>query len=465
MKAEKLQQGMDKVNRAAATTATDMMQLQEHYQILAADVLARAARQGADSAAVSIHSGQGLTVTVRMGCVDTIEHENDKTLNLTVYIDTRKGSASSSDFSPAALDASIEAACTIARHASPDRYAGLADREQMARTTPELDLYHPWQCQPQQAVELCTQCEQAALDQDPRISNSEGAMLNTWSGVQVYGNSHGFLAGWPSSQHSLSCTVIARDEQGNMQREGWYSAATRHQALESAEAIGRQAGQRCRSRIGAHTLTTRQTPVLFEAPVAQGLFSDFISAISGRNQYLGTSFLLGQQGQKVFSEQLGIYEQPHLPRAQGSAPFDSDGVATRQQQLVADGVLQSYALSVYSARRLGLSPTGNGGGVHNLTISTGEDDLPALLQTMDTGLLVTELIGFGTNHITGDYSQGASGYWVTGGRIDHPVEGLTVAGNLRDVYQKILAVGRDVDRRGNILTGSVLVESMTVAGK
>ena len=456
---------MKNVNGSKHQTMLPLSHLQKHYEEQLGFVLEQAALHGATGASASISAGRGLTVGVRKGDVDTIEHENDKTLSLTVYVADRTGSASSTDLSTDALENSVKTACAIARQAHRDEYAGLADVRHMARSVPDLDLYHPWACSPQQAVALCAECEQAALDQDPRVDNSDGALLSTWSGVHVYGNSHGFIGGWPSSQHSLSCTVIARDKQGNMQRDGWYSSARDHHDLDTPQAIGEQAGQRCIKRLGARMLPTQRVPVLFEAPVADGLFADFVDAISGKRQYQRTSFLLDRKGQLIFPENLHIQERPHLSKAQGSAPFDNDGVATRERDMVRGGILQDYALSVYSARRLGLSPTGNGGGVHNLTVESGQSTLPELIKTMGTGLLVTELIGFGTNPVTGDYSQGACGFWVEHGEIQYPVEEITVAGTLREMYRQIVAIGNDVDLRGNILTGSVLIESMTVAGK
>jgi len=315
-----------------------------------------------------------------------------------------------------------------------------------------------------EAIALALECEQAAREYDRRISNSDGTMVTTYSGTHCYGNSHGFAGGWPWSSHTIDCTMIAAHA-GGMQRDGWYSKTRDFHDLPNARDIGKEAARRTVQRLGAKKLSTRQVPVIFEAPVASTLFSAFITAISGGSLYRRASFLLDSLGKQIFAEHLRIREQPHLKKALGSAPFDSDGVATRERDIVRNGVLQGYVLSAYSARKLGLQTTGNAGGVHNLVVEPGPHDLPGLIKTMQRGLFITDIIGFGVNQVTGDFSRGVSGYWIENGEIRYPVEEITVAGNLKEMYLNIAAIGNDVDPRGNILTGSVLVEHMTVAGE
>ena len=427
-------------------------------------VLSSSRKQGADAAEADINTGRGLSVNVRMGQVETIEHQRDKGLAITVYMGGRKGSASTSDFSGGALEATVNAACTIARHASRDDCAGLIDREFLATNVPDLDLCHNWDITPEEAIELAVECETAARRVDTRLTNSDGALVGTYTGSHLYGNTHGFINGWDWSSHNIDCTVIA-EENGRMQRDGWYTKARDRRDLESVESVGREAARRTLSRLNARKLATRSAPVIFEAPVARGLFSAFITAISGGALYRRASFLLDKLGEQVFNPRIQIEEQPHLPKELGSAPFDDDGMATRRKHLVRDGVLQSYVLSAYSARKLSMAPTGNAGGVHNLVVQTGEQGLEALIRQMDTGLLITDMIGFGVNQVTGDYSRGASGFWVERGEIQYPVEEITVAANLKDMFQHIAGIANDVDQRGNIKTGSVLIENMTIAGE
>ena len=427
-------------------------------------VLSGARKQGADAAEADINSGRGLSVNVRMGQVETIEHQRDKGLGVTVYMDRRKGSASTTDFSASAVEATVSAACTIARHASRDDCAGLIEPEYLAQVVPDLDLCHQWEITPQEATDLATRCEAAARRVDRRLTNSDGSLLGTYTGTHLYGNTHGFINGWDWSSHNIDCTVIA-EENGRMQRDGWHSKARDQRDLDSVESVGRQAAQRTLSRLNARKLSTRSAPVIFEAPVARGLFSAFIGAISGGALYRRASFLLDRLGEQVFAPGIQLEEQPHLPKELGSAPFDDDGMATRRKHLVSDGILESYVLSAYSARKLGMTPTGNAGGVHNLVAQTGKENLDGLMRQMDTGLLITDMIGFGVNQVTGDYSRGASGFWVERGEIRYPVEEITVAANLKDMFQNIVSIGNDVDNRGNIKTGSVLIESMTIAGE
>ena len=427
-------------------------------------VLDLARAQGASAAEADIGAGAGIATTVRWGEVDKIEHERDKGLSVTVYMDKHKGSASTSDFSDKALAETVGAACNIARYASADPYAGLADAGLLAQDIPDLDLYHPWDITPEQAIELAIACENSARACDKRINNSDGTVVSTYSGLHAYGNTSGFAGGWPWSSHTIDCTLLA-EQAGTMQRDGWYSKCRDHRDLQDIKLIGAEAARRTVQRLGARKLTTRNVPVIFEAPVAAGLFSAFITAISGGSLYRRASFLLDSLGEQVFAKHIHIHEQPCLKKALGSAPFDNDGVATKSRDIVKDGILQGYVLSSYSARKLGLQTTGNAGGVHNLTIETGNQSLAELIKEMNTGLLITDMIGFGVNQVTGDYSRGASGFWIENSEIQYPVEEITVAGNLKDIYQRIVAIGNDVDHRGNILTGSVLLDNMTVAGE
>lgn len=443
-----------------------MKHIDEEHQALYTAIdtaLSEAKRLGVSAASASASEGAGLSASVRLGEVETIEHHRDRRLNLTVYLDGRKGSAASSDFSATAIKEAGAAARDIARHAGQDEYAGLADPQYLAEQLPDLDLNHPWPLDTEQAVELATACERAARQCDSRITNSDGASVNTYAGHYAYGNSQGFLGGWSSSRHSIDCTVIASDGDG-MQRDYWYSLARDARELEPSETIGRKAGERALKRLGARRPATCSVPVVFEQRVATSLFSHFLSAISGGAQYRKASFLLDRLGQAVFADHIDISEQPHLAKALGSAPFDSDGVATTAHDIVRAGTLASYALSAYAARKLKRAPTGNGGGVHNLIVAPGGSSLADLLKEMDEGLLVTELMGFGVNNVTGDYSRGASGFWISGGEIQYPVEEATIAGNLKDMFRNIVAVANDIELRSNIRTGSVLIAEMTVAG-
>ncbi len=442
----------------------DMISRQSHLQQLVNDLLAEAKRQGASSAEAAVSSDAGLAASVRMGDVETIEHTRDNGLGVSVYFGQRKGSASTSDLSPQAIIDTVQAACSIARYTSEDDCNGLADAELMAKEIPDLELYHPWEVDVDAAIELGRRCEAAALDYAPQINNSDGATLNSHSGLHVYGNSHGFIGGYPSSRHSLSCSVLGQDEQG-MQRDYWYSSGRAASDLETAEDIGHKAGERTLARLGARKIGTRQSPVIFQADMAVSLLRSLIGAISGSALYRQSSFLLDHLGKQIFPEFVRIHENPLLLRGLASAPFDAEGVVTRARGIVDRGILQGYALSSYSARKLGMQTTGNAGGVRNLTIEQGELDLPGLLQKMDRGLLVTELMGQGTNMVTGDYSRGAAGFWVENGEIQYPVHEITVAGNLKQMFMHLLAVGNDIDPRTSVRTGSWLIESMTIAGE
>ena len=445
-------------------TTTLAAQYNDQLRATIADLLREAQAQGASAAEAAISMETGLSVTVRMGEVETLEHQRDKGLGVTVYFGQRKGSASSSDLSPQALQETVRAASNIARFTAEDNCAGLADAELMARDIPDLDLCHPWTLGAEQAIALAQKCEAAAREVDARITNSEGASVTSHEGLYVYANSHGFMGSYPSTRHSISCAVIVQD--GNaMQRDYWYSVARAHTDMDDGILVGQRAAERTLRRLNARRLNTRQTPVIFEAAIASSLISHFVSAVRGGSLYRKASFLLDHLGKRIFPAHVHIHEQPHLKRALGSAPFDNEGVATQARDLVQDGILQGYVLDSYSARKLGMQTTGNAGGVHNLFIDPGQHDLDGLLRTMHTGLLVTELLGSGVNTVTGDYSRGAAGFWVENGEIQYPVEEITIAGNLRDMYQQLVEVGTDVDLRGNIRTGSILIENMTVAGE
>ena len=447
-----------------ATNKSTLSENREELVRIIDSVLSQAKAMGASAAEADIGTGSGLSANVRKGEIDKLEYERDKGLGVTVYIDGQKGNASSSDFSDAALKDTVQAAIRIAQHASRDEYAGLLEAEMMAIDIPDLDLYHPWSISPEAAIELAIECEQAAFTCDKRISNSDGSVVSTYSGMHLYGNTNNFIDGWNWSSHTIDCTMIAEDNNG-MQRDGWYSKARDFNDLDSIADISKEAVRRTVSRLGSRKLSTRQVPVIFEAPIASGLFSAFITAISGGSLYRRASFLLDKKGEQVFADHINIREQPHMQKALGSAPFDNDGVATRARDIIKEGVLQDYVLSAYSARKLGLQTTGNAGGVHNLVIETGSKKLTEMVKEMGTGLLITDMIGFGVNQVTGDYSRGASGFWVENGELAYPVEEITVAGNLIDMYKNIISIGNDVDPRGNVLTGSVMIDAMTVAGE
>jgi PmbA protein len=431
---------------------------------LAARVLELAQAGGASAAETEVSEGFGQTVTVRKGEVETIEYNKDKGVGVTVYLGQRRGHASTSDFSADALGRTVEKALAIARYTAEDDCAGLADPALLAGEVPDLDLYHPWDLPVEHAIELARACEAAALAVDARINNSEGGTTSTQESQFVYANTLGFMGGYPTSRHSVSCAVIA-EENGAMQRDYWYDTARAAGDMAAAEVIGRRAGERTVRRLNARRLGTRQCPVLFEAPIASGLIASFVSAVSGGHLYRKSSFLLDSLGSRVFPEFVQIQERPFLPRGLASAAFDNEGVATRDRDVVKDGVLQGYFLGSYSARKLKMRSTGNAGGNHNLIVPATGEDFAALLRRMGSGLLVTELLGHGLNMVTGDYSRGAAGFWVENGEIVHPVEEVTVAGNLKDMFLGIQAIGSDVEARGSRRVGSILIERMTVAGE
>jgi len=435
----------------------------EHLKNIVADILAEAAKQGASAAEVDVGLNKGFSVTSRMGDVESVEYNQDKIIEITVYFGQRTGSASLSDFRIDAIRSAVQAACNIARFGDKDEYAGLADKALLAFQYPDLDLLFPWDITVEQAIALTLECEGIALGKDKRITNSEGATLSTTAGWHAYGNSHGFIGMYGASRHDMGCSLIAQ-EKDDMQRDYNYTVSCDSKLLESIDWVANTAAEKTVRRLGARQLTTRKAPVIFAAEEARGFLGHFVAAISGGNLYRKTSFLLDQLGKPIFPAHIKIDERPHLLKSLGSAPFDENGVATRPNVFIENGILQSYCLGVYSARKLGMQTTGNAGGVHNLYINTGKKDLSALLKTMDTGLLVTDLLGNGINLVTGDYSRGAIGFWVEGGKIQYPVEEITIAGNLRDMYAQLVEIGADVDKRGNIQTGSILIENMTIAG-
>jgi PmbA protein len=423
-----------------------------------------ASRLGATESEAAVSVDTGLSVTARLGEVETLEYQRDRGMGVTVYRGKRKGSASTADLSERAIRETVAKAYSIAGFTAEDDCAGLPDPDTIARDIPDLDLSHPWSIEPDAARDMAVACEAAALSLDKRITNSEGASLSSHQGLRVYGNSLGFVGGYPSTLHSLSCVVIAQDKD-EMQRDYWYSSVRDWRELEQGEHIGKTAAQRALRRLNARKPATTSAPVLYVPELARGVIGHFLGAVRGGSQYRRASFLLDAAGQQVFPDWMNISERPHIPKALGSAPFDSEGCATRDRELVANGVLDGYILGTYSARKLGLKTTGNAGGVHNLIVGHGPDDFATLVRKMDRGLVVTELMGQGVNGVTGDYSRGAAGFWVENGAIAYPVHELTIAGNLKDMLRNIVAVGSDVDMRGGVRTGSILVERMTIAGE
>jgi PmbA protein len=439
----------------------------DQLRALAQDALSHAKRLGASDALAEVSESTGLSVSTRKMQVETIEHTRDKGLAVSVYIGTRRGHASTSDFSPAAVQEAVAAAYNIARFTAEDEAAGLPDADTLERHPRDLDLFHPWDLTTDSAIELARRCEQAAFDTSPRIVNSEGANVYTSSGHFVLANTLGFDAGYAYSRHSLSVAPIARDRKG-MQRDDWYTSSRLHRQLAAPEAVGRYAAERALARLSARKLGTQSCPILFEAPLATGLLGNLVQAASGGALYRKASFLVDGIGKPLFSSHITVHEAPHVPQAGGSSPFDEEGVRGLERDVVADGILTGYFLSTYSARKLGMKSTGNAGGSYNLslhsTLRRPGDDFKAMLRKLGTGLLVTELIGQGINYVTGDYSRGAAGYWVENGTIQFPVEEITIAGNLRQMFGKVAAVGADTVVRGSKISGSVLIEGMTIGG-
>jgi PmbA protein len=428
------------------------------------DVLELAKKEGATNAMVAVNNDKGFAVDVRMGEVETVAFSEDKGVGLTVYIGQRKGGASSTDTSPAALEAMVKAACDIARVSAEDLCFGLADKELMTKNHPELNLFHTWEITPQQAIDMALKCERYALALDKRITNSDGVNVSSYESHHGFANTNGGSGFIHSTRHSLSCSFIAKEGE-EMQRDYDYTTVRNPQDLTDLHLIGKNAVDRAISRLGAQQIKTQEIPVIFSSRISSGLFSSFISAISGSNLYRKNTFLLDSIGQQIFPEFIRIYEQPHLLGALGSSPFDSEGVPTRPNLLVEQGLVNQYVLGSYSARRMGLNTTANADGVHNLTIDPTVGDLDELLNKMDKGLLVTELMGQGINIVTGDYSRGASGYWVENGEIQYPVDEITIAGNLKDMFKTIIAVGNDINPNIATRCGSVLIEKMMIAGK
>lgn len=436
----------------------------EDLQTLVTRVLDMARDLGATQSEASLSYSRGYSVSVRNSEVESLEFQRDRSLGVTVYYGHRRGNASTGDLSDAGLREAVQAAATIARVTEEDPCSGLAEAALMSRARPDLQLDHPWALTPEQAIERARACEASALAVDTRIEQSEGAGISTTRGISVYANSHGFVGGRSGTQHSLSCAVVATDGQ-NMQRDYWWDGGRNAALFDTPERIGRRAGERAVARLGAKSLSTRTARVLYVPEMARGLFGSFVSAISGAALYRKASFLLDKLDQPVFSPLIRIEQQPFIPGASASAAWDQEGVATAERVLVDGGVLRGWVLGSYSARKLGLQTTGNAGGVFNLVVKPGERDFPAMLRELDEGLLVTELMGSGANGVTGDYSRGAAGFWVERGEIVAPVEGVTIAGNLLEMYRDIQAVGGDVDARSGIRCGSVLIGRMTIAGE
>lgn len=443
--------------------AADVRHDEAELKTLVADILAEAGKQGASAAEVSVSADTGLSVSVRKGSLETIEFNQDRGFGITVYFGARKGSASTSDSSRDAIRETVRAAANIARYTQEDPCNGLADAELMPTALPELDLYHAWDLDPDRAQALALECENAAFEHDTRVVNSEGAQVSTQQSCRVYGNSHGFIGSYLGTRHGVSCAVIAEDERG-MQRDYWYTVARNAANLDDVAGVGRRAARRAVERLSPRRVQTGRFPVLYAPEVASGLVGHLLGALAGGAQYRKASFLLGALGSRVAAEHLSLVEEPHLPGRIGSAGFDGDGVATWSKPFVASGMAEHYILSAYSARRLGMHTTGNAGGVFNLSVRGETRSVPELLQAMNRGLLVTDLMGQGVNGVTGDYSRGAGGFWVENGEIAYPVDEITIAGNLKDMYADLQLIGDDVDERGNIRAPSLLIGSMTVAG-
>lgn len=431
---------------------------------IAEDVIARCRSRGADQVELGVNVDTGLAVNVRLGEVETVEHTRDRGLSLTVYSGQRKGSASTADLDERSIAITIEQALAIARYTEADPAAGLADPERLATIFPDLDLWHPQGPDAEAAIELALRCEAAALKFDARINNSEGASVSGGRSYGIYANSHGFVGRDYGTRYSLSCSVLGGVEDA-MQRDHYYDSARAFADLASAEAIGTETARRTLQRLGARSLSTRKAPVILSAEVARGFFAHLTSAVSGGALYRKATFLVDSQGQRIFPTWMQITEQPHLKRGPGSSDYDDEGVATHANPLIVDGVLERYVLGSYSARKLGLTSTGNAGGVHNLTIAPNAGDLSELFADMGTGLYVTELLGQGVSLLTGDYSRGAAGYWIENGRIAYPVHEITIAGNLRQMFSGVIAVGNDIDTRGNVRTGPVRLSELTIAGE
>lgn len=436
---------------------------QDELRELAGVVLDHARAEGASACEVDVSEGFGQSVSVRRQEVETLEYNRDKGLGVTVYLGQRRGHASSSDFSLTAIHATVDAALAIARFTAEDSCAGLPDPKLFAKKPMELELFHPWNISIADSIAMAQRCEQAAFDVSSLIKNSEGASISAQQSHFVSANSLGFMAGFATSRHSISCSVIAGKGQ-DMQRDDWFVSQRNAANFPAVERVGDYAARRALSRLKPRRLKTRKCPVVFEASLAVGLIGSFVHAVSGGALYRKTSFLLGSLGKPIFPDFVQISERPHLKGAFSSSPFDDDGVATKDREVVKSGVVAGYFLSTYSARKLGMRTTANAGGAHNLMVRPGDCDLPALLRKMGTGLLVTELMGQGVNYVTGDYSRGAAGYWVENGQIAYPVHEITIAGNLKTMFKGIVAIGKDIETRGSKQVGSILIDQMTIAG-
>lgn len=450
--------------KQAVATRLDIKAEQEQLMDSISQLLKQAKQKGATSAEVDASLDNGFTATVRLGEVETVEHQLDKGVGITVYFGQRKGSTSTSDTRPEALAEALDKACSIAKFAAEDPYAGLADADTMAYDYPDLDLYHPWGLTPDQAIAMATECEALGMAVDKRLNNSEGAAVASQQFLTAYGNSHGFLGSFATTRQTASLVLIAQEGE-SMQRDYYYTVARDHMDMEPLKVVAEKAAQRTLRRLHGRKIATQKAPVIFTAEMARSLIGQFLAAISGSSLYRKSSFLLDSLGQQIFPEAITISEAPHLKKALGSRPFDTEGARTKARDIIKDGVLQGYILSSYSARKLAMTATGNAGGVRNVTLSTNDLDLTAMQKQMGTGLVVTEMMGSGVNLVTGDYSRGASGYWVENGEFKHPVEEITIAGNLRDMFAKIALVGNDVDIRGNVRTGSILISEMMIAGE
>lgn len=436
----------------------------DHYENLCKQVLSLAEKHGASAAEASLTTELGFSVTSRLGEVETVEYHQDKGIGITVYIDHQTGSASTSDLSQQALEAVVVKACKIASYTTSDPYAGIAEKNHLAFEYPNLDLDYAWDINTDEGIKLTIECEKIALSQDKRITNSEGSSLSTHRSLYVFSNSNGFTGSYLSSQHSLNCVLIA-EQKNQMQRDFEYTISRDPKELNDIETLAKTAAKRTLDRLGAKRIKTCTVPVIFHAPIAKTLLRNFISAISGSNIYRKSSFLVNALGSQVFPDHFNIYQKPHILKLLGSSPFDAEGVITKDLHFVKDGILNTFVLDSYSARKLQMQTTGNAGGVYNLFISEPQMNFQQLLKTMNTGLLVTELIGQGVNLVTGDYSRGAFGYWVENGEIQYPVEEVTIAGNLKEMFLDIIATSDDIDRRGSVLTGSMLLQKMVVAGE
>ena len=428
------------------------------------EALSHATKLGATAAEAAMSSTSGLSVSTRMGEVETIEFNQDGGLGISVYVGNHKGSASTADLSPKALRSVVEKAIDIAKFTSDDPCNGVADKALLEMSPPDLDLYHPWEVTPEQGVELCIEAEKAALEFDERIVNSDGASFSSHEGLRVYGNTHGFLAGFPRTRHSLSTMVIGQDGE-QMQRDHAYTLSRDQSGLKSAQSVGLEAAESTIARLNSRKIATMKTPVVFRADIANSLFGHLVSAIGGGALYRKSSFLLDSLGKQIFSDKVNVSERPHLLKGLASSPFDSEGVKTLDREIIHGGELQTYLLASYAARKMGMTATGHAGGIHNWLVQQTHDDLKAVLKEMGTGLLVTELMGQGVNTVTGDYSRGAAGFWVEQGEIQYPVSEITIAGNLKDMFMNVQAIGGDIEARGSVQTGSILIESMQVAGE